>query len=107
MTTVKYFLAIGRLYMAMTTSTVNRVSSRLTSADVMRQLSKEIRDVFGSRKKFSDALGVSDDTIGNYIRNERQMPADMLFQAIDLLGLDEATFFTRARATRQQPPKGV
>jgi hypothetical protein len=73
----------------------------------MRQLSKEATDVFGSRAKFAAALGVPDETIGRYFRNERQMPADLLFQAIEIVNLDDTTFFSRARATRQQQPKGA
>lgn len=99
---VKYFLAVRRLYLVMQTPRLANVTERLTSADVMRQLSKEARDVYGSRWKFAAALGVNDETLGRYFRGERDMPADLMFAAIDLLGLDDTEFFTRARATRAQ-----
>lgn len=103
---IKYFLAACRLYLAMAVSRLRRVPTRLTSTDVMRQLAKEAGDVFGSRAKFSAALGEPDDTIGRYFRGEREMPADMLLRAIALVGIDEATFFKRARETRAQQPRG-
>jgi predicted transcriptional regulator len=103
MVVVKYFLAIRRLYLDMQTSRLASVTGdRLTSADVMRQLAKEARDVYGSRAKFAAALDVSDEVIGRYFRGEREMPADLMFRAIDALGLDDTEFFTRARATRSQ-----
>lgn len=98
---VKYFLAVCCLYLAMGTLRLDDMD-RLTSADVMRQLSKEARGVHGSRAKFSAALGEPDDTIGRYFRGEREMPADLLFRAIELVNLSEAEFFARARATRAQ-----
>lgn len=119
----KYFLGIGRLYMVMSEPQTNRNRIRpaitdgrlprvpndkpapLTSADVMRELKKQALDVYGTRAKFAEAIGEHDATIGRYLRGERQMPANVLMNAIEALGVSPEVFFLNARETREVPPK--
>ena len=78
----------------------------LTSADLMRELKKEMLDVYGTRARFAETLEVSDNTMGRYLRGEREMPADVLLRAIQGLGIDYETFFRNARDTRAVEPIG-
>lgn len=99
--------AAATTFVATGTASIDAVDDApITSADVVRELKKEALDVFGTRGKFSDALGESDNTVGRYFRGEREMPADFLLRAIMLLGVSPEQFFANARVTRSVPTKG-
>jgi hypothetical protein len=94
-------------FVAAGTATIGTVTDApLTSADVVRELKKEALDVFGTRGKFSEAMGEPDNTVGRYFRGQREMPADFLLRAIVLLGVTPEQFFANARVTRSVPTKG-
>jgi hypothetical protein len=94
-------------FQAVGTARIDAVESTpLTSSDVVRELKKEALDVFGTRAKFSQAMGENDQVVGRYFRGEREMPADFLLRAIAGLGVTPEQFFTNARATRAVPTKG-
>jgi hypothetical protein len=100
--------AVSASFLAVGTANIDAVTddAPLTSADVVRELKKEATDVFGTRGKFSEAMGEPDNTVGRYFRGERDMPADFLLRAIPLLGVTAEQFFANARATRSVPTKG-
>jgi transcriptional regulator with XRE-family HTH domain len=99
-TTVASFQAVG-------TARIDAVENApLTSSDVVRELKKEALDVFGTRAKFSRAMGENDQVVGRYFRGERDMPADFLLRAIAGLGVTPEQFFANARSTRAVPTKG-
>lgn len=94
-------------FVATGTASIDAVEDApLTSADVVRELKKEALDVFGTRGKFSEAMGEPDNTVGRYFRGERDMPADFLLRAIVKLGVSPEQFFANARVTRSVPTKG-
>lgn len=99
--------AAATTFIATGTASIDAVDDApITSADVVRELKKEALDVFGTRAKFSEAMGESDNTVGRYFRGQREMPADFLLRAIMLLGVSPEQFFANARATRSIPTKG-
>lgn len=98
--------AAATTFIATGTASIDAVEDApLTTTDVVRELKKEALDVYGTRGKFSDAMGEHDNTVGRYFRGEREMPADFLLRAIVLLGVTPEQFFMNARATRSVPTK--
>lgn len=81
----------------------------LTGADLMRQLSEEIRKAYGGRggvKAFAAELDENYWTYRGYLKGDTQMSATLLLRSLAALGVDELEFIQITResvAAEDQP----
>lgn len=73
----------------------------LTGADLMRQLSEEIRKEYGGRggvKAFAESIGQNYWTYRKNLKGETPMSTTLMLESLAALGVDELTFIAEARA---------
>lgn len=73
----------------------NKSRAQKRSQAVVDQLNAEIGASRYNVKSLAEAMGVDYYTFRRYTKGERELPMNVLWNAIDALGISEETFFRR------------
>lgn len=82
------------------TARLSGMTRPLTGADLMRQLSEEIRKEYGGRggvKAFVAVIGENYWTYLGWLDGKTKMSADVLLKSLAALGVDELEFIAATR----------